>query len=506
LAVSCAILVGWPVGDPNLFALYLEPDLENIPVSRLIENLEALAKKDEKAVAPRQNLARVHAMAYALKTDTAQVQKGKQDQGAWFGFEPRYIPFEVKKTEDEAKIKAANEHLDKALERYKGVIKLDEKNLVAKLGLAWCLDQAKKKDQAIKEYRAVVEEAWAKEKDLKFGDLGGHYITAEAAGYLIPLLDSEKNKNEIATLKNRTKTLEALPRPVTPIVVPLRDGLTVKDLEDKSASVAFDADGSGLKQSWSWITPEAGWLVFDARKTGKITSGLQLFGNVTFWCFWENGYEALRSLDDNGDGILTGKELDGLAIWCDANGNGICDPGEVRPLSDYGIVAISCRCRRDDNHPDKIMYSPEGVTFRDGSTRPTYDIILKHRPPPRSVVLTSRTEEKPIDEALVKALKDADTVFKGKIDKVKPLGQTNSIPPSTFGEITFKDTEALRGKIPNGKFSYSFREGKKNFDLEAKDEVIVALQKTGVTLIIPASEANLLLVKKTAEDGKPPEK
>ena len=74
--------------------------------------------------------------------------------------------------------------------------------------------------------------------------------------------------------------------------------------------------------------------------------------------------------------MLTGDELKGLAIWHDANGDGVCDPGEVKPLADYGIVAVSCRFERDRDHPDRIAFSPKGVTFRDGRTRPTFDLIL----------------------------------------------------------------------------------------------------------------------------------
>jgi hypothetical protein len=40
-----------------------------------------------------------------------------------------------------------------------------------------------------------------------------------------------------------------------------------------------------------------------------LTSALQLFGNVTFWMFWSNGFEAMRALDDNQDGTLAGGEL-----------------------------------------------------------------------------------------------------------------------------------------------------------------------------------------------------
>jgi hypothetical protein len=263
---------------------------------------------------------------------------------------------------------------------FKEAVKLAPDNLRARLGYAWTLEQSGETKAAAKEYRGLIEDAWKKEKDLKVAeDLGGHTVVAEAAGYLIPLLDKEKDKKEIATLTERAEHLGKLPRWITPIAVPLRDGLRARDIEDRNAAVAFDADGSGLKRKWTWVTKDAGWLVYDPKGKGVVTSGLQMFGGVTFWLFWETGYDALASLDDNGDGVLTGDELKGLAIWHDANGNGICDPGEVKPLSAYGIVAVSCRFERDPNHPDRIAFSPNGVTFQSGKTRPTFDIILKLR-------------------------------------------------------------------------------------------------------------------------------
>ena len=40
--------------------------------------------------------------AYSLKTDSTQALKGKPLDGAWFGYEPRPIPFEkVVKTDDD---------------------------------------------------------------------------------------------------------------------------------------------------------------------------------------------------------------------------------------------------------------------------------------------------------------------------------------------------------------------------------------------------------------------
>jgi len=359
---------------------YAAVEVQQVPVERLVTNLERAVKKNPRDVQALVNLARVHGMAYALKTDTAPVQKGHEDRGPWFGYEPKLVPFStVKETEDTAKRTAARAHLAKAVERFKEAVALGPDNLRARLGYAWTLEQSDEKKKAVQEYRALIEAAWKKEKDLKELDFGGHTVVAEAADYLLPLLDKEKDKEEIVTLTERAAQLRKLPRPVTPIAVPLRDGLGARDIENKNAAVAFDADGSGLKRKWTWIRNDAGWLVYAPKGGHDVTSGLQLFGNVTFWLFWETGYDALASLDDNADSVLTGYELKGLAIWHDANGNGVCEPDEVKPLAEYGIVAVSCRFERDLNHPDCIAYSPKGVTFSDGKTRPTFDIILKHR-------------------------------------------------------------------------------------------------------------------------------
>src|SRR5438270_379799 len=74
-------------------------------------------------------------------------------------------------------------------------------------GYAWTLEQSGEKGHAVKEYRALTEEAWKKEKDLKTLGLGGNTVVAEAAGYLIPLLDKDKDREEIATLTERAARL-----------------------------------------------------------------------------------------------------------------------------------------------------------------------------------------------------------------------------------------------------------------------------------------------------------
>jgi hypothetical protein len=60
----------------------------------------------------------------------------------------------------------------------------------------------------------------------------------------------------------------------------------------------------------------------------------------------------------------------------DLNGNGISERGEVMPLAEWGIVAISGGYLTDMKRSDRIAFSPQGVFFRDVSNRPTYDVIL----------------------------------------------------------------------------------------------------------------------------------
>ena len=71
---------------------------------------------------------------------------------------------------------------------------------------------------------------------------------------------------------------------MTPIIVPLSDKVTeLSDLVNEGASVAFALDGTSRPQRWSWVRPTAGLLVWDPDGLGRITSGRQLFGSVTWW-------------------------------------------------------------------------------------------------------------------------------------------------------------------------------------------------------------------------------
>ena len=364
--------------SPVVFPKFRAPELRIIPVQRLIDNLSAQVKNKPKDAAMRRNLARAHAMAWSNKGANVQVDRGR----LWFGYptqpgKTKFIPFHVVNAKDEKQQAAARKQLDAAISQYREAVKLAPNDAATFLGLAWVLDQAGKNNEARQLYRKSIEisEALYARLPPSFKTpFSANYIAVEAGEYLMAHLHPKKDAKEISEIMARKAKIEKIPRLITPIAVPLKDELTEADIHNRAASVAFDADGTGLPTRWTWLNDNAGWLVYDATGSGRIESATQLFGNVTFMMFWRNGYEALATLDDNGNGVIQGQELRHLAIWRDGNENGVSEPGEVRSLSNYGIREL--RCAATTNH-EGVLFSPNGVVFADGSTRPTFDVVIE---------------------------------------------------------------------------------------------------------------------------------
>ena len=377
IAAGVLILV---VVVARLGAIMLGLDVRKVPIDRLLANLERLAKEDPLNPQPQINLARLHVMAYALKQDTldAAVRRGGDDKTEIPYFPSGGgLPDTVRPAPTADHEARAVDHLKRAIQHYDNALKLGVDHTTALLGRGWARKEAGDTAGAIADLRRAIAVAWPEESKTKMLMPNQRFITSEAIGYLVPLLDPQRDAVEIADLRSKQTDLKNRPRAITPIAVPLDDHADVTSIVDSRARVRFDADGSALDRDWTWITPRAGWLVYDHEGRGQITSALQLFGNVTFWLFWSNGYDAMAALDDDGNGRLEANELRQLAIWRDINGNGRSDEGEVAPLSSHGIAALSFDHVEGDGERIAAL-APRGVTMRDGRTRPTYDIILRH--------------------------------------------------------------------------------------------------------------------------------
>ena len=130
------------------FGRFVGVDVERVPVARLIENLEQIARDNPTSVEAQLNLGRAHGMAYAQKSDPLTVPK------AYHGMEPPSVPFDTVTTAADATLEAAAQaHLEAALKAYRQALELDKDNLVIHLGLAWLTEQAGRKDDAVKQYR-----------------------------------------------------------------------------------------------------------------------------------------------------------------------------------------------------------------------------------------------------------------------------------------------------------------------------------------------------------------
>ena len=405
------VLVFTVIGSPVSNAMFASPETEQVPIDRIFINLQKRFSANTNDFELNYSLARLHSMAYS--TNLASLSVVKKSGLPMFSYpgSDRYVPETVTSQVSSAARENARIHLTNAIQFYERSIFLLKSSMVTneaarkwmvtptQLGLAWCLAEAGRTNDALVAYRKALKVAWHQEVvgDFEFkqwlndawgdvrsgqnplrthanGYIGpGICMSQEIIGYMLSLLDPVKDAAEIVDLKSRSTRLATMGRAVTPLLIPLVDHVELKDLVDCRARVRFDLDGSGIRREWAWPTSKAGWLVYDSKNSRNITSGLQLFGNVTFWIFWQDGYHALAALDDNGDGSISGNELKGLAVWNDRNCNGISEPEEVLPVESLGIRSISCTGQLDG---DGMPWNPQGVVFTNGTVRATYDWIV----------------------------------------------------------------------------------------------------------------------------------
>ena len=234
---------------------------------------------------------------------------------------------------------------------------------------------------AVKEiYLLAYEMSLQEDLGLRSLPLGGIHqiISYEAGTAFVRLCESQAEispdvQERIDAIKVNLATFEALPiGPITPIVFSLQPHRKLADLLAPGRVVSFDLDGDGAAEDRPWVKPTTGFLVWDGNRDGRITSGREMFGSVTWWLFFPNGYRALDVLDDNRDGWLGTGELDGLSVWFDRNSDGVTDKQELVSVESLGIAAIATRPNGFDGRSPMCA---RGLKLKDGQILPTYDWI-----------------------------------------------------------------------------------------------------------------------------------
>ncbi|UIT47164.1 calcium-binding protein [Xylella fastidiosa subsp. multiplex] len=110
--------------------------------------------------------------------------------------------------------------------------------------------------------------------------------------------------------------------------------------------ILFDHDGDGIKHASGWVKPDDGFLVLDRNGNGRIDDGSELFGADTILANGHkatSGFEALRDLDSNGDGLFdaTDTRFADVRVWRDLNQDGQSQANELFTLSSLGIASIT---------------------------------------------------------------------------------------------------------------------------------------------------------------------
>ena len=153
------------------------------------------------------------------------------------------------------------------------------------------------------------------------------------------------NSNQIQAL---TSAQVAALTASTPIVLDLNgDGVRTLSVLD---GVQFDLLAVGQTQRTAWVSGADGLLALDRNHDGRINDGSELFGSSTPLTGGGNasdGYQALRELDSNSDGVISAADgaFPDLRVWVDAGSDAVSAPGELRTLESLGIVQLDLRAQ-----------------------------------------------------------------------------------------------------------------------------------------------------------------
>ncbi len=150
------------------------------------------------------------------------------------------------------------------------------------------------------------------------------------------------------------------------------------ELTHYKGGAQFDITGSGQMVRTAFVTGGDAFLALDRDGDGRITSGKELFGDQNGAA---NGYEELRKLDSNHDGVINSLDRDfsKLVLFRD-NGNGLQEEGELIGLKEAGISEISLGYRNVNQAAKGGNWLAQIASFRwsDGRFGQAADAVLNY--------------------------------------------------------------------------------------------------------------------------------
>jgi len=185
------------------------------------------------------------------------------------------------------------------------------------------------------------------------------------------------------TNKNFNNAYGFIPR-IDPLAIDLNgDGVQTISID---SGVLFDFNDDQMRTGTGWLDANDGFLVYDHNGNGIIDNGGELFGvdtRKTDGSLAKDGFDALRDLDSNGDGIFNAEDAEfaNLKVWQDKNSDGISQADELKTLDELGITAINLDSQETniDSNGNRIAATGT-VEFADGSTSTAANLDLSSNP------------------------------------------------------------------------------------------------------------------------------
>jgi len=268
-------------------------------------------------------------------------------------------------------------------------------------------------DNALKSkgYRCVSDEEWAKHKELYInraretaGVIPNNNIISPDADDIAEafIRQGYSGYSEYEFIRAKSRIFSCNPKPLKDVLKKFGDAKSappdatprrrvdplILDLDGDGVETTgvnsgayFDHDGNGFAESTGWVGADDGLLVRDVDGNGWIDSGTELLGNNTLLANEQkaaNGFEALKQLDSNLDGIVDSNDAawSSLKVWKDANGDGYHSAGEVISLEEAGVqslnVAYTNSTQTDAN--GNAHQQVGSYTRTDGSTAAATDV------------------------------------------------------------------------------------------------------------------------------------
>jgi Ca2+-binding RTX toxin-like protein len=170
---------------------------------------------------------------------------------------------------------------------------------------------------------------------------------------------------------------------VPPVILDLDgDGLELVGYDN--SNVSFDMDQDGIADRTGWVAPDDGFLALDRNGNGTI-DGISEISFVSDLPSAITDLEGLRAYDTNENGLLdAGDQRFGeFLVWQDLNQDGVSNAGELKSLTEAGIVQINLTLLETGERPvsnGNVITATSDYLLADGTSHVIGDVSLAFDP------------------------------------------------------------------------------------------------------------------------------